>query len=116
MTRSHFLLVGSAALLLACRHNSPEPTTTPAAQVATTSCFPESGRMAYQFNDEPPIISTPCAKTPIRYHGRQIAPEEIKEVSVLKAPEARARFNDQSLNGAILIKLQEVRYDPAVHR
>ena len=116
MIRSHSVLLVSAVVLLACRHHAPEPTLPLATQGASTTCFIGAGRMAYQINHEPPIIMTECSKRPLKYHGRWTNPDEIVAINVLKAPEARERFKDQSLSGALLIDLKPLRYDPAVHR
>jgi hypothetical protein len=69
---------------------------------------PLGERLAIQFNDEPPIIqvSDGSGGPPITYHGQPLTDDRIKAIYVLKAKEARERFGDQTLAGAILFKLK----------
>jgi hypothetical protein len=61
---------------------------------------------AIQFNNEPPIVQVADGHggPPILYHGREVKPEELKSVILLKRNEARERFGDQTLDYAILIE------------
>ena len=65
-------------------------------------------RLAIQFNDEPAIIqvSDGHGGPPVTYHGQVLTNDRIKGIYVLRAKEARARFGDQTLAGAILIELK----------
>jgi hypothetical protein len=65
-------------------------------------------RLAIQFDNEPPIVQVSDGKggPPILYHGRELNPNQIKSVVVLRGKEARDRFRDQKLDAAILIGLK----------
>lgn len=69
---------------------------------------PAGLRMAIQFNDEPPIVQVSDGKggPPIMYHGRELNPNQIKSIVVLRGKEARERFGDRKLDAAILIGLK----------
>jgi hypothetical protein len=64
-------------------------------------------RLAIQFNDEPPIIHVDDGRggPPFLYHGQDLSPDRIKSIRILHTKEARERFRDQSIDGAILIEL-----------
>jgi hypothetical protein len=70
--------------------------------------LPLGARMAMQFNSEPAIILVSDGRggLPITYHGQTLTDDRIKAIYVLKAKEARERFGDQTLAGAILIELK----------
>ena len=111
MIRSGPLVVISSLMLLACTRQEPvaalpqpEQRVTPKQGVLT----PGRAHMAYQFNNEPVIIQDadgPGAGA-VLYHGRQLTPDQIKTVHVLHLTEARKRFEDQTLVGAILVELK----------
>jgi hypothetical protein len=69
---------------------------------------PAGMRMAIQFDNEPPIIQVSDGKggPPILYHGRELNPNQIKSIVVLRGKEARDRFGDRKLDAAILIGLK----------
>lgn len=70
--------------------------------------LPLGERMAIQFNSEPAIILVSDGRggLPITYHGQTLTNDRIKAIYVLRAKEARERFRDQTLAGAILIELK----------
>jgi hypothetical protein len=69
---------------------------------------PLGERLAIQFNNEPAVIQVSDGRggPPITYHGQALTDDRIKAIYVLKAKEARQRFLDQTLVGAILIELK----------
>jgi hypothetical protein len=69
---------------------------------------PVGDRFAVQFNDEAPTIqiSDGHGGPPISYHGQPVMADRVKSIRVLKADEARDRFKDQTLVGAVLIELK----------
>ena len=111
MIRSSHLVVLSSFVILACARQAPvtalpqpEQRVTPKTGVLT----PGRAHMAYQFNNEPVIIQDadgPGAGM-VLYHGLQLTPDQIKTVKTLNVTEARKRFGDQTLVGAILIELK----------
>ena len=69
---------------------------------------PAGMRLAIQINDEPVIIQVTDGQggPPFRYHGRELNPNQIKSIVVLRGKEARERFGDRKLDAAILIGLK----------
>jgi hypothetical protein len=65
-------------------------------------------RLAIQYNNEPAIIqvSDGLGGPPMLYHGQELKSDQLKSIMVLKAKEARERFGDQTLDGAILIEFK----------
>jgi hypothetical protein len=65
-------------------------------------------RLAIQFNNEPPIVQVSDGRggPPLRYHGHDLNPDEIKSIAILRGKEARERFGDRKLDAAILIGLK----------
>jgi len=65
-------------------------------------------RLAIQFDKEPPIVQVSDGQggPPILYHGRELNPNEVKSIVVLRGKEARDRFHDRKLDAAILIELK----------
>jgi hypothetical protein len=60
-----------------------------------------------QINNEPPFIrGSEGGEAPIMYRGLPLSPDRIKTINVLKAMEARRRFGDPNLDGAIFIELK----------
>ena len=57
---------------------------------------------------EPPIVQVSDGRggPPMRYHGRELNPDQIKSIVILRGKEARERFRDQKLDAAILIELK----------
>jgi hypothetical protein len=43
---------------------------------------------------------------PILYHGKDLNPDSVKSIRILRTKEARERFGDQILDAAILIELK----------
>jgi hypothetical protein len=69
---------------------------------------PAGMRLVIQFDNEPPIVQVSDGKggPPILYHGRELNPNQIKSIVVLRGKEARERFGDRKLDAAILIGLK----------
>ena len=69
---------------------------------------PAGMRLAIQINDEPAVVQVSDGRggPPIMYHGRELNPDQIKSIVVLRGKEARERFRDQKLDAAILIGLK----------
>jgi len=65
-------------------------------------------RLAIQFNKEPPIVQVSDGRggPPILYHGQQLNPNQLTSIIFLKMKDARERFGDQTLDGALLIELK----------
>lgn len=111
MIRSaHFLF--AAVLLIGCAHQAP---VTPQAQaghrvtaIHDGSPTPTGIRIAWQINNEPPIIQVTDGKggPPILYHGHEIDSDQLKSIRVLKGKEARDRFGDQTLDAAIIMEFK----------
>jgi hypothetical protein len=110
--RSTYFRFAGVALLVACPHHEPVAARS---QTEHRIRFHEEGlpapagtRFAIQFNNEPPIVQVADGHggPPILYHGRELKPEELKSVIILKRNEARERFGDQTLDYAILIEFR----------
>jgi hypothetical protein len=69
---------------------------------------PPGTRLAIQFNKEPPIVQVSDGRggPPLLYHGQQLNPNQLKSIIFLKMNDARQRFGDQTLDGALLIELK----------
>ncbi|MGH7487309.1 MAG: hypothetical protein ACREMS_02630 [Gemmatimonadaceae bacterium] len=65
-------------------------------------------RLAIQFNDEPMFVQVADGRggPPLLYHGRLVDNAQIKSIRILRSKEARNRFGDQTLDGAILLELK----------
>jgi len=65
-------------------------------------------RLAIQFNKEPPIVQVSDGRggPSILYHGQPLNPDQLKSVIFLKRNDARERFGDPTLDGALLIELK----------
>jgi hypothetical protein len=113
-------LTALAIVTTACHHNAPTPSLDPTSRriVLIEHGKPvEAGtRFAYQFNDEPPLIWTADGHggPPVLYHGRELSPDEIKSIRLLKGKEARERFGDSTLNAAFLIELKPLSERSAI--
>lgn len=65
-------------------------------------------RLAIQFNKEPPIVQVSDGRggPALLYHGQKLTPDQLKSVIFLKMQDARERFGDPTLDGALLIELK----------
>ena len=111
VTRSTSLLAASVVIVAACAHRAPAPTRTqqPEYHIHTGQGIKPAGeRTIIQFNDEPPVIYVADGKggPAITYHGQPLRDEQIKSIFSLTAIEARQRFGDATLTGALLIGLK----------
>jgi hypothetical protein len=112
MANSHGLMIVFAALI-AC---APQPARAPAPAPQTRIHLdgypplirPIGDRFAVQFNDEPPSIQVSDGRggPPISYHGQPLIADRVRSIRVLTADEARDRFKDQTLVGAVLFELK----------
>jgi hypothetical protein len=112
MICSRYLMIGSLGAFIACARQTPVATQT---QVEGRIWLgrdswirPLGERLAIQFNNEPAIIQVSDGRggPPITYHGQALMVNRLKAIRSLKAKEARERFGDQTLAGAILIELK----------
>jgi hypothetical protein len=112
MIRSVYLLFASGVLLLACTHQA---SVVPQARAEYRVKIHEDGipapagtRLAIQFNNEPAIVQVADGRggPPILYHGKDLNPDSVKSIRILRTKEARERFEDQTLDAAILIELK----------
>jgi hypothetical protein len=110
--RGYVLIFVSAGLLLACGRRPPV-TTKPQAQRPISwhdsgKPLPAGTRLAIQFNGEPAIIqvSDGLGGPPMLYRGQELKSDQLKSIIILKTKEARERFGDQTLDGAILIEFK----------
>ncbi len=73
------------------------------------SHVPRGARLAVQFNNEPHVTQVSDGRGGPRftYRGKEVTYDRIRSVRSLKAQEARERFNDTTLVGAVLIELDE---------
>jgi len=110
MIRSVSLLFASALLLLACTHRaSVVPQADPQVTIHEEGIAAPAGfRLAFQINNEPPIVQVADGHggPPILYHGKDLNPDSVKSIRILRQKEARERFGDQTLDAAILIELK----------
>ena len=70
--------------------------------------MPLGERLAIQFNNEPAIIQVSDGRRTLSltYQGQPLMVDRVKTITILKAKDARERFGDQTLAGAILIELK----------
>jgi len=111
MNRSTSLLAASTVIIGACAHRTPVPTDAqqPEYRIHTGPGIKPAGeRTIIQFNDEPPVIYVSDGKGGpfITYHGQPLRDEQVKSIRSLSANEARQRFGDATLTGAIFIELK----------
>jgi hypothetical protein len=112
MIRSVNLLFAAALFLFACTHHtSVAPQARPEHQLRIHEDgipAPVGTRLAIQFDNEPPIVQVADGRggPPILYHGTDLNPDRVKSIRILRTKEARERFGDQTLDGAILIELK----------
>ena len=100
-----------ALALMACTHLAPPaPVRPPESGIKLIDhgrLPPKGTRFAIQFNDGAPVIEIAGDRgIPILYHGRELDPNEIKSIRILRTTEARAKFGDQTIAAAILIELK----------
>ena len=112
MIRFNSLLSAAGMLVVACTHRTPVASRVqlehPVMLIEHGTPPPAGMRLAIQFNDEPPIVQVSDGRggPPMRYHGRELNPDQIKSIVILRGKEARERFRDQKLDAAILIGLK----------
>ena len=109
--RGYVLIFVSAGLLLACnrrQHVAPRPQGQSSITLHDYRPLPAGTRLAIQYNKEPAIIqvSDGLGGPPMLYHGQELQSDQLKSIMVLKARDARDRFGDQTLDGAILIEFK----------
>jgi hypothetical protein len=110
--RSKSLLYAAGVLLVACNHRTPVASRNqldhPVMLIEHGTPPPAGMRLAIQFNNEPPIlqVSNGQGGPPILYHGREVDPDRVKSIVVLRGKEARQRFLNKKLDAAILIELK----------
>jgi len=106
-----FRLAGAVAILACSQHTPPATASKPGPDIKlieTGTPSPAGTRLAIQFNDEAPIIhiADGCGGPPILYHGRELDPNKIRSIRILKLNEAREKFADPTLDAAVLIELK----------
>jgi hypothetical protein len=110
MIRSVNFLFASALLLLECTHHaSVAPQADHQVKIHEDGIAAPAGfRLAFQINNEPPIVQVADGHggPPILYHGKDLNPDSVKSIRILRTKEARERFGDQTLDAAILIELK----------
>jgi hypothetical protein len=112
MIRSAYHLFAITVMLAGCTRRTPVvPESQPMHSVRLYdggTPLPAGMRLAIQFNNEPAIIQVADGRggLPILYHGRELKPDQLKSIIILKRKEAQERFGDQTLHGAILIELK----------
>ena len=110
MTRSAYFLF-AAVLFAGCTHQVPRATQAPTGHSITIhdgNPPPAGTRIAWQINNEPPIIqvSDGHGGPPILYHGHAIDPDQLKSIRILRGKEARDQFGDQTLDAAIIMEFK----------
>ena len=112
MICSRCLMIGFFGVIIGCARQTPVAAQPPVERriwMGHDSWIrPLGERLAIQFNDEPAIIQVSDGRggPPITYHGQALMVDRLKTIRSLKAKEARERFGDQTLAGAILIELK----------
>jgi hypothetical protein len=113
MANSPSLMIVFAGLLIACARQPPHaPEPAPQTRIHLDGypplIRPIGDRFAVQFNDEPPIVQVSDGRggPPISYHGQPVMADRVKSIRILTADEARDRFKDQTLVGAVLFELK----------
>ena len=110
--RSNFLLCAAGLFVLACHHQAPVASQVqidqPIRLIEHGTMPPAGMRLAIQINHEPPTIRVSDGQggPPIMYHGRELDPDRIKSIVVIRGKEARERFGDRKLDAAIVIELK----------
>ena len=101
----------SALFLGACGRQAPVTTQTRAEhpiRLHDGKPVPAGTRLAIQINNDPAIVQVADGRggPPILYHGKELNPDDLKSIRILRTKEARERFGDQTLDAAILIELK----------
>ncbi len=107
------ILLAAGILLIACHHRAPPVVSRaqleqPVTLIEHGTPPPAGTRLAIQFDNEPAIIQICDAQggPPIRYHGHELDPYQVRSIVVLRGKEARERFHDRKLDAAVLIGLK----------
>jgi hypothetical protein len=109
---TNIALLFAAGVLVACTHRaqvvSRAQVEHPVMLIEHGTPPPAGFRLAIQFNDEPVIVQVSDGRggPPLRYHGHDLKPDQIKSVVVLRSREARERFPNQKFDAAILVGLK----------
>jgi hypothetical protein len=112
MPHSRYFLVALLGGFLGCAHQAPAAERAKPKQSVHIGLDPVirpfGERLAFQFNDEPPVILVSDGRggPPIMYHGKPLSPERVVSIRSLNANAARVRFGDQTLVGAFLVELK----------
>jgi hypothetical protein len=113
MIRFNWLLSPLAILVVACHHHqapvaSQNQLQQPVRLVEHGTLPPAGMRLAIQFNNEPAFVQVSDGKggPPLLYHGKELDPDRVKSIEILRGKEARERFHDRKLDAAILIELK----------
>ena len=108
MLASRRLICASGAFLLACAHAPPAAEEQPKPPVRLDEHWDSrrtNQRLMIQINNEPPFIQdSESGGSPMMYRGLPLSDDRIKSINVLNATEARKRFGDPKLDGAIFIE------------
>jgi hypothetical protein len=105
-------MVASSLFLGGCALQPPVTTPTPAQnpiRIHDGAPVAAGTRIAFQINNEPAIVQVADGRggPPVLYHGKELNPNDLRSVRVLRGEEARERFGDQTLDAAILIELTD---------
>ena len=115
MLVSRWLICASGAFLLGCAHAPPVPPPPVPQEQPKSSIRLDEGwdsrrtnqRLMIQINNEPPFIQdSESGGQQMMYHGLPLTPDRIKSINVLNATQARKRFGDPKLDGAIFIEMK----------
>jgi hypothetical protein len=112
MIHLNSLLFAAGIFLVACTHRTPVVSRVqvdhPVMLIEHGTPPPAGMRLAIQFNNEPAIVQVSDGQggPPIRYHGHELNPDQVKSIVVIRGKEARERFRDKKLDAAILIELK----------
>lgn len=106
--RSGVAVLGLATIGTSAGCHQVKPGSFPIRLLETPTPPAAGTRLAIQINKEPPIVQVSDGRggPPILYHGQQLNPDQLKSVIFLKMKDARERFGDQALDGALLIELK----------
>ncbi|HWL39516.1 MAG TPA: hypothetical protein VNO75_04695 [Gemmatimonadaceae bacterium] len=92
----------------AYRLSSRVRTDLPGSLIKHGNPLPAGTRFAVQFNNDPAIVLIADGRggPPILYRGRELNPDHLKSIIILRTKEARERFRNQTIDAAILIELK----------
>jgi hypothetical protein len=107
----HRSAFASALFLSACARQVPVTAPTQAEhpiRLHDGTPAPAGTRFAIQINNEPAFVQVADGRGGplILYHGKELNPDDLKSLRILRTKEARERFGDQTLDAAILIELK----------